>query len=180
MEAAFEKIFREIYPNLLFYAMRLVGELDSEDVVQDVFIEFWSKNYDFRDYESIRALLYRSVYNKALNVIKHRGVVSRNGELLKEISLERLSYYNPEHSEVMARIENLELRKTILSAIDALPEKCRNVFVMSYLYDMSNKMSASLMNISVKTVEAHMYKALKNLRAALGPIVLTFFIFILK
>ena len=84
MEAAFEKIFREIYPNLLFYAMRLVGELDSEDVVQDVFIEFWSKNYDFRDYESIRALLYRSVYNKALNVIKHRGIVSRNGELLKK------------------------------------------------------------------------------------------------
>ena len=59
------------------------------------------------------------------------------------------------------------------SAIGELPDKCREIFVLSYLKDMKNSEIALMMNVSVRTVEAHIYKALKSLRARLG----IFFVF---
>lgn len=70
-------------------------------------------------------------------------------------------------------MENMELRRKINQAIGELPDKCREIFVLSYLKDMKNSEIALMMNVSVRTVEAHIYKALKSLRARLG----IFFVF---
>lgn len=69
---------------------------------------------------------------------------------------------------MIRRIENRELRQEIFQAINGLPEKCREVFKLSYLYDMKNKDIADTLSISLRTVEAHMYKALKILRERLS------------
>ena len=82
----------------------------------------------------------------------------------KEFFAQKIAYYNYENSDVMARMENLEMKKEILSAINDLPDQSRKVFKMSYLYDMKNKEIADILGISLRTVEAHMYKALKILR----------------
>ena len=71
-------------------------------------------------------------------------------------------------------MENEDLRKRINQAIGELPDKCREIFVLSYLKDMKNSEIAQMLNVSVRTVEAHIYKALKNLRTRLGVLFLLF------
>lgn len=96
----------------------------------------------------------------------------------KEFFAQKIAYYNYENSEVMARLENMELKKEILSAINDLPDQSRKVFKMSYLYDMKNKEIADILGISLRTVEAHMYKALKILRVKLSHLLLLLICFL--
>ena len=65
-------------------------------------------------------------------------------------------------------MENAELRRKIEDTINMLPEKCRQVFRMSYLNGMRNNDIAEELQLSVRTVEAHMYRALRFLRERLG------------
>ena len=127
-DLTYKSLFRRYYTNLLFYATRIVGEEDAEDVVQDVFVELWK-----------------------------RKDTMKVGE-----------FYQPDSNDVVKRIEDAELRRKLSDAINELPDKCRMVFKLSYLHDMKNKEIADTMGVSLRTVEAHMYKALKLLRDKLG------------
>ena len=68
-DLTYKSLFRRYYTNLLFYATRIVGEEDAEDVVQDVFVELWKRKDTMKVGEQIQAFLYRAVYTRALNVL---------------------------------------------------------------------------------------------------------------
>jgi RNA polymerase sigma-70 factor (ECF subfamily) len=167
-EATYQEIFRQHYSNLLFYAIRLVGGDEAEDVVQDAFIELWKRNGVIEDSDHIRSFLYRTVYTRSLNVLKHRHIAGNYATAVEEIEHMRVLHYEPGHNDVVEQIENKELRSQIKEAIDALPTKCREVFKLSYLHDMKNKDIADITGISLRTVEAHIHKALKLLRNKLA------------
>ena len=167
-DLTYKSLFRRYYTNLLFYATRIVGEEDAEDVVQDVFVELWRRKDSIEIGDQIQAFLYRAVYTRALNVLKHRNVEDGYCAAMEEINQRRAEFYQPDNNEVIRRIEDRELRKEIYNAINELPDKCRMVFKLSYLHDMKNKEIADTMGVSLRTVEAHMYKALKLLRDKLG------------
>lgn len=172
----FYETFHLFYPKLLFYGTRLVGEDEAEDAIQEVFLEYWKRKIFLPDQEQVKAWLYRAMYNRCLNLLKHRKVVD---EYARQISLKRLDYYHPDHAEILSRLEDRELRSVIMSAIDELPEKRRSAFVMSYIHRLSNKEIASVMDVSRRTVEVHIYQALKFLRQRLGhllPSLLFFFL----
>lgn len=177
-ETIYYDLFKQHYSALLFYAARLVGEDDAEDIVQDVFVELWNNKskIDFDDH--IKSFLYRSVYTRSINFLKHKSVVDSYTSEEKEFFAQKMAYYNYENSEVMARMENLEMKKEILSAINDLPDQSRKVFKMSYLYEMKNKEIADILGISLRTVEAHMYKALKILRVKLSHLLLLLICFL--
>ena len=177
-ETIYYDLFKQHYSALLFYAARLVGEDDAEDIVQDVFVELWNNKskIDFDDH--IKSFLYRAVYTRSINFLKHKSVVDGYTSEEKEFFAQKIAYYNYENSEVMARLENMELKKEILSAINDLPDQSRKVFKMSYLYDMKNKEIADILGISLRTVEAHMYKALKILRVKLSHLLLLLICFL--
>ena len=155
-DLTYKSLFRRYYTNLLFYATRIVGEEDAEDVVQDVFVELWKRKDTMKVGEQIQAFLYRAVYTRALNVLKHRDIVSGYEAVMLEIHKKRVEFYQPDSNDVVKRIEDAELRRKLSDAINELPDKCRMVFKLSYLHDMKNKEIA------------HMYKALKLLRDKLG------------
>lgn len=167
-EQTYRRLFRRHYTGLLFYAARLVGEDEAEDVVQDVFAELWRRQDAVELGGQIQSFLYRAVYTRALNVLKHRDVVGEYEAEQAEIHRRRMDFYSPDHNEVIRRIEDSELRRQLADAIRALPDKCRTVFVLSYLHDMKNREIAEALGISTRTVEAHMYKALHLLRERLG------------
>ncbi len=73
-DVIYQTLFRRYYPSLILYATRLVGEEDAEDVVQDVFVELWRRKNSIEIGDQIQAFLYRAVYTRALNVLKHRNV----------------------------------------------------------------------------------------------------------
>ena len=166
-EDKYRALFRRYHSNLLFYATRLVGEVEAEDVVQDVFVELWRRQDEVEMGDDIQAFLYKAVYTRSLNVLKHRAVVGNHEEMMLAIGQKRAEYYAREDSEVVKRIEDRELRNTLRKVIGELPEKCRVVFKLSYLHDMKNKAIAQLLKVSPRTVEAHMYKALRYLRSRL-------------
>ena len=153
-EETYKALFRRYYTGLLFYATRLVGEDDAEDIVQDVFVEIWKRQDSVELGEQIQSFLYRSIYTKAINLLKHKAVAENYSAAEVESYQKRMEYYQPDHSEVIKRIENRELRSEIRQAIDGLPDKCKEVFKLSYLHDMKNKDIADVMGISLRTVEA--------------------------
>ena len=171
MEDEFDIVYRQLVrkysANLLFYETRMVGEEDAEDVVQEVFVELWHRRDSVTVGEQIQAFLYRAVYTRALNVLKHRDIKNSYEAAMQEVYNKRALFYQPDDNDVLKRIEDRELRKHIVSAIDELPEKCKLVFKLSYLHNMKNKDIAEAMDVSLRTVEAHMYKALKFLRSRL-------------
>lgn len=94
-DLTYKSLFRRYYTNLLFYATRIVGEEDAEDVVQDVFVELWKRKDTMKVGEQIQAFLYRAVYTRALNVLKHRDIVSGYEAVMLEIHKRGLSSINP-------------------------------------------------------------------------------------
>lgn len=175
-EDIYKTIFRQNYANLHFYASRLVGCEEAEDVVQDVFLELWKRQNEIIIGEQIQGFLYRAVYTRCINILKHRNIENDYAAAIEAINNQRADYYLEDNNEVLQRIESQELKKEIFQAIGELPDKCQTTFKLSYLYDMKNKEIAEVLGISLRTVEAHMYKALRFLRSKLGHLV-CFFLF---
>lgn len=165
-KARFEKIFDDNYRRLYAHALRFVqNEEDAEDIVADVFYEFW-KRIDEIDLESgIVTYLYRAVGTRALNLLRHRNISPVRLETLKAINEKRLEFIA--NDDIYDIVNAKEINQGIRDALAELPEKCRQVFVLSYINGLKSKDIADVMNISVRTVEAHIYKALKQLRSRL-------------
>ena len=121
-DITYKALFRRYYPSLIFYATRLVGEEEAEDVVQDVFVELWKRKDHIEIGDQIQAFLYRAVYTRALNVLKHRSVEEGYCVAMEEINQRRAEFYQPDNNEVIRRIEDKELRKEIHDAINELPD----------------------------------------------------------
>jgi len=167
-EDQFRPIFRDLYPALAYYASHLVDDDEVKDLVQEAFVELWKHREAITDHDHIKAFLYKAVYSRALNIVKHQAIVKDYHDARKQIENHRMLFFHPEHNDVMRYMENKELRQQIHTAIEELPDKCRQAFVMSYLHGMKNKEIAEAMDVSVRTVDVHIYKALRYLRNRLA------------
>ena len=173
-ERAFVYLFDNYYDGLVNYAGRIVREAElANDLVQSTFCKLYEERKGLDVRLSIKSYLYKSVYNSCLNAIKHQKVV-RN-----YIDREMLDFYFEEvvqRPEVEVELLEQDLRKALDEAVDRLPERCREVFVLSKMEELSNKEIADRLNISVKTVEAQMTKALSRLRKDLEWLLCVIFI----
>ena len=157
-ERGFELSFKQYYETLCLTAVRITKESSlAEDIVQEVFFELYKKQ-DVENIGSLIGYLKRSVYNRALNKIKSTKDWVDTDEMNIEIG------DSEEGSQ--AKLEYVELEDFMNQAIDSLPEKCRLVFVLNRFEQLSYKEVAARLDISVKTVENQMSKALKILRTA--------------
>jgi len=170
LEVCYEKAFQDFYPDLLYYAMQFLEQEEAEDLVQDAFMELWKQRYAVEFNHHIHYYLYRLLYNKIINAINHNKVKGKYLDAQKEINEMRIAYYDSNYDNILKKIETRELEVLINQAIEELPKQCRQVFKMSYLQEMKNKEIAAILDVSLRTVEAHMYKALKILRNKLKNI----------
>lgn len=160
-EVAFEKLFRTHYKPLCTYAWSFLNEKDeSEEVVQSVFIRVWDKRNTLFIETSFQAYLYRMVRNACLNVIKHARVK-------KEHVKHEMAGGETMHEGVTQSLIASELEGRIAEALKKLPEQCRIVFQLSRFEELKYAEIAEQLDISVKTVENHMGKALKLMRVYL-------------
>jgi len=152
-----ELIFKQYYEVMCRTAIRITKERSlAEDIVQEVFFELYKKREKLK-IESLVGYLKRAVYNRSINKVKGRKDHVDADEIAYELS------DNGHNSQ--DEMEYGELETFINGVIDSLPEKCRLVFVLNRFEQLSYKEVAAKMNISVKTVENQMSKALKILRA---------------
>lgn len=165
---AFNELYRQYYPSLRSYAELFLDEEESEDVVQDVFLNVWLRKEGLDDSQSLQGYLLRSVYNSSLNILKKKGR-SNDYRSMYEQEIEEIGYkyYDPDANDVIRKLYNQDLRAEINSAINSLPIRCREVFTLSYLHDMTSKEISLQLGISLSTVDNHIYSALKLLREKL-------------
>ncbi|MDR2921472.1 MAG: RNA polymerase sigma-70 factor [Tannerella sp.] len=161
-------IFRALYkknaPMLISYACRFVDQCVAEDIVQDVFVKIWQKRSFIFLKEGIHTYLYNSVRHGCLDYLKHKDVVSNYIEgVVHKLKIEEL-YYNDEPQFLFTEDDRM---KSIYNEINKLPDKCREIFTMVYLEERKTAEIADLLNLSKRTVEAQLYKALKTLREVL-------------
>jgi len=158
---AFEQLFNTYYQSLCNYARSMLKDIDeAEEVVQNTFFNIWNKREVLQISSSFKSYAYRAVHNDCLNKIKHGKV---------------RTVYAADYKSTMAGgfddsgrvLEAKELGKHINNAIASLPEQCGNVFKLSRFENLKYSEIAEQLDISVKTVENHMGKALKILRVQL-------------
>ncbi len=160
-EKAIDWLFREYYVSLCQSAFRVLpDEHLVEDLVQEVFYEVWKKRTSLKITTSIAAYLRQATRNKTLNYIRDQKIDFRNAPPKEELK----SKNTPAVQTLMAD----DLQQEIDAAIDRLPERCRLVFVLSRFEEMSYQEIADQLDISIKTVEHQIGKALRSLREALG------------
>ncbi|MBL0102380.1 MAG: RNA polymerase sigma-70 factor [Bacteroidetes bacterium] len=159
-ENAMESLFRNYYKRLCTYANTLLNDSDeSEEIVQQVFVQMWEKREQMEINTSVPAYLFRAVRNNSLNRIKHQKVRRMYAEEVTALSS------NSEPSSAMT-FRN-ELQSQIHSAIESLPEQCRLIFKLSRFEELKYSEIAEQLGISIKTVENQMGKALRIMREKL-------------
>lgn len=131
-----------------------------EDLAQEVFIRFWEKREHIEITESIGGYLHRMAINEALAYLRRR----RYFEDISEAAY--LPVAESEHSE--AEILHKDLSARLQTALESLPPRCRVVFQLSRFEELSYREIAAQMDISIKTVENQMGKALRFLREQLS------------
>ncbi len=151
-----EVVFRRFYVPLGRTVNRMLNDPDAtEDIVQDVFIKVWNSRETLQFNHSIKSYLYRAAINAALNYLEKSK---------KSVSLDTDSIHEPSHTEVEDQFNLREVETHIQDAINNLPPACKAIFVLSRYEDMSYREIAESMQISPKTVENQMGKALKLMR----------------
>ena len=147
--------------------MKFTGDLDAaKNLVHEVFIQVWEKFDSLPEETNYKSYCYTAVRNRCLNFIRDRK---------KFVMIENV----PEGhlAELNSTLEASELALKIEEAIAMLPEKCRMVFEMNRIEGLKYAEIATKMNISIKTVEAQMSKALAALKEHLREFLTIFFIF---
>jgi RNA polymerase sigma-70 factor (ECF subfamily) len=161
-EGAYDSAFRTWYPVLVRVATSLVRDPDAaEEVAQDVMVELWRRRHVLDADVSLGGYLLRSVRNRSLNQLRHLRVRKQS-----EADIEA-SYQAPAGSDQPVVAEELAAAARI--AMDELPPRCREVFELSRVHGLKYAEIAESLDISVKTVEAQMGKALKIMRERLAP-----------
>jgi RNA polymerase sigma-70 factor (ECF subfamily) len=160
-ESAFEMIFKAYYQPLCRYAYSFLEDKEeAEEVVQSAFITVWEKRNTLHIQTSFKSYLYRMVRNGCLNVIKHEKIKQQH--VAHELAVMEVS-----SESVSQKVYASELELKITEAMKALPEQCRLVFQLSRFEELKYQEIADQLQISVKTVENHMGKALKIMREQL-------------
>jgi len=157
----FDTIYVTYYPRMIRFAKEYVlFEEDAENIVQDIFVLLWEKR-DVLDIKvSLVPYLFTLVKNKCLDFLKHKVVSEEfvKEYELKQLSLERFNY---------AITSDEDIEKIITTAVNSLPERCRDIFVRSRIEGKKYKEIADELEISINTVENQMSIALKKLRIEL-------------
>lgn len=160
---AFEFLFKEYYPRLRGYALRFLHDDETvRDIIQECFLKFWEKR-NLIEAVSLSSLLFAMVRNACMNYLKHLQLVEQQPlDYLKVMpGKEELYCWDfqlaPEHALLYE-----ELQHEVSLVINKLPERCREVFIMSRFKKMKNREIAVALQISTTAVEKHISKALKQ------------------
>lgn len=159
-QKSFEVVYKAYFEEVVRYAYRYLEDKDiAFEIVQDVFVKLWENREGITEIKSIRAYIYRSVYNSIVNYFSHKKVIRKHEKSaiseLKRIELEDFedTFYGYDNHDKLYEF------------INELPEKNRAVFKMKYFEEKKYREISREMNITERTVETHIRNAIRELRS---------------
>ncbi len=155
---AYELLFKEYYTRLVIYSDKILRDTEiAREVVQDLFVNLYEKRDSLNISTSLSSYLYKAAYNRCMNYLKSLKT--------KEKYIQETEIYNNMRSNVVEDfIEQAEMEAHLLKLISDLPERCRLIFTLNRFKGLSNTEIANKLNLSKRTVETQISKALKILR----------------
>ncbi len=159
----FETLFKLYHAKLLHIAKNyLSSEEDAEEIVQDVFVKLWKKKKTLEIHSNFNSYLFKMVRNACLDQLrKDKRKVKRWGQ---DAAIEQHINYLALSDEASSLIIEQELAAQIEAAIQLLPDKCKQVFIKSRVQGLAHKDISEELDISVKTVENHITRAIKHMK----------------
>lgn len=155
---AFRLFYNEHYDSLLYFLMsRNTDQSTAEDLIQKAFMYIWEKRDLIETDKSLRAFIFRIAYTRMLNF--HRDNKKFDAE---EVVPEQLDSITPED-----KTREKELESAIDAAIKQMPDKRGEVFTLCFIEQFTYKEAAEMLELSPKTIENHMGRALKDIRKSL-------------
>jgi RNA polymerase sigma-70 factor (family 1) len=160
---AFKQMMKAFSPSLKYFACSIVGnEAEAEEVVADVFIKIWQQREQITPPHSTQYYLFKAIKNTALNYLKSNGRrVTHHAAW--EIQVNRQATQSPE--DILISKEQLD---HIRLAIQSLPPRCRQIFILVKEEGLTYEQVATLLDLSKATVNVQMTIALKKVWSALG------------
>ncbi len=161
---AFRYFFETYYDDLCnFVNIYIKDEIIAEEIVQEIYIYMWENKEKLKINTSFKSYLFNASKYQSLNFL-------RNQRKRSDI-IEKLSFTKRQWEEIPNGLffESDTLKEILGSAIDSLPEKCRQIFLLSKVDGLSHKEIAEKLNVSIKTIENQITIAFKKLRTFLHP-----------
>ena len=170
-EDALTLIYKKYWQPLFTSGYNILKDRQAcEDIIQELFIRLWNNRHAIEITVSLKAYLYASMRYEVYRQIRAGAVRADIFDDLPERLPASAAYGNIEYKELIAQVNTV---------VNTLPEKCREVYKLSREEYLSHKEIASRLNISTKTVENHLTKALRQLRTSLGTLFLALVSFLL-
>lgn len=158
--AWFNGLFDRFYLHVRNFSFRLLGDMEAaQEVAQDVFVRLWEKGDRRGDEHSVRSFLFTAARNLCIDRIRSQRTLS---EYRRKIMLKYSQQADPDQTDISDLLDVFDRQ------IDALPAQCGTAFRLSRIENLKYKEIAQRMGISVKTVEAHISRAIAILRTRLG------------
>lgn len=165
----FTRFFQENQEKFLAFAYSYLRDKEeAEDILMESMITLWENRDRWEENSNLHALLLTIIKNKALNLLEHKQIRMRaeediNSHNQRELNLRISTLEACEPDQIF----NSEIQHIVHHTLEQLPEQSRKIFMLSRYQNMPNKEIAELLNVSLKTVEFHMTKALRLLRLQL-------------
>jgi RNA polymerase sigma-70 factor, ECF subfamily len=154
-------LFRFYYSGLCSYLRTIIREREViEEIVQGLFVYIWENRKTFSPKGNIKSYLFKAVRNRAINHIRN---TNSRLNLTDEIKI----LYSADSNDIEEQYDSIELNRLISNSVTLLPEKCREIFTLIKFNGLSYKETAEILNLSVKTIETQMGRALKKLKESL-------------
>ena len=158
---AFDEIYFRYIPRLqAFTRIYIKNDTVGEEALQEVFIKIWEKRGNLDENLSIKAFLFQSVKNQLFNIFRQKT---------RELNLEEhhTSFEKLAKNTIEEQWDFIELQEQTFKIIDELPEVQKRIFKMSRIDGLNNEEISKTLNLSRRTVEHHIYLALKTLKRKL-------------
>ena len=163
---AFESLYKFYFPSLCLYAYGFVPDRELvKEIVNDVFLRIWERRTLLDIRYGIKPYLYRCVHNSCLDHLKTKKFNRQNQ--LVDISEKIKELPDNDDEYILTQLSLNQLEKEIMAGIDNLPQKCREVFLLSRFELLSYNEISEKLNISVNTVKTQICRALDSLRVSL-------------
>lgn len=167
-EKVFEQIVREYWPRMFKFALIYTQNNEtSQELVQDTFLVLWNNRAVLKDNTNLITYLMVVLRNKCLNLLEQTRIRQLYIEEIDDETIYQRANLYVLQDEASQIVESEDLHKAIERALSKLPEKTREVFMLSRYDGLKNQQIAETKNISQKTVEYHISKALQILKEEL-------------
>lgn len=167
-QTAYKSLYLTYYQRLMrFTTLHLPSRLEAEEIVSDTFVAVWNNRKSLREITNFNSYIYTIAHHKIINYYRVRQ--------METVSLSDNGLDIFVHTETTPEVDliNKENITSLNDAINCLPDKCKIIFKLIREDKLKYKEVATILDISVKTVEAHLATAVRKLRDSLNKEIIT-------